>query len=136
MRLKPGTARPCDIVIAAATGAATDTAINARPRAQPPAPRISVAALAIAQGAKTPAATASTAMPATTGGARSSILLGPAAKAAANTTAASARPRAISQTHEGWFDTGSPQTNFGSRPPAVKTPQYPPTVPSSLRFQG
>src|SRR5580704_19779161 len=109
MRLKPGTARPCDIVIAAAIGAATDTAINARPRAQPPAPRLSVAALATAQGTKTPAATALTAMPATTGGARPSLLFGPAAKAAANTTAASARPRAICQTHKGWFETGWPQ---------------------------
>jgi hypothetical protein len=99
MRAKVGTGMPRDIAMAAATGAATATAMKAMPRSQPPTPRLSVAALATVQGAPIPPARALAAMPASTGVGRSATFR--PAKAPANTRTASAMPAAICHGQEG-----------------------------------
>ena len=51
------------------------------------------------------------------------------------TSAAAPMPRPAFSIQSGWLDTGSPKRNFSSRVVSSKSPQWPPTVPSSRRFQ-
>ena len=133
---KVGTDRP-DIRAFAPTRGVAIAASNSTPqRSDPPRPKLSTIRRSCATPTRMPAAVADnpTAIhDATRGdhGRRRSVSM-----ATAKVATASSNPAPICHFHRGKLLTATPAGYFKARAPASISPQYPPTVPSSARFQG
>src|ERR1700688_1729053 len=136
MRPKLGTGTLRINPAAHAIGAPIATAAQAIDSAQPPTPKLSTGTFATAQPISVPETTAINVTPSQRPGGGTDAVRLAAAPATPNTKAASSAPPAACQRQPGWFDTGAPQVNLGVRAAASNRPQWPPTVPSSRRFQG
>src|SRR5438477_8151533 len=122
---------PADIAAPAATGESAATAVQASERIQSPSVRLSIGTFSTVHPISAPPVRANAATNSHERAGSGTLDQRPDTPAAANTSAASAIPPNAWKSHREWLETAPPKPNFAAREYALKSPQWPPTAPSS-----